>query len=91
MTLSEAHAALDEWYAGRHIGNLVFFRNHRDDMRAFIEHTVKVREMTDEQSRAFLDLFMTFDFSRAEVCRNFNGEPDRIKVVRSFQCKSTKA
>jgi hypothetical protein len=89
MTLEEAHATLDKWYDECCVGNILFYRGLRGKkIGCNIEHTTKVSEMSEEEKGTFYTFFNTFDFSKAELARNNEGEPDRIKTVRSFSCKS---
>ena len=91
MTKAEAHAALDAWFQQDFVGNIYFFRAPRaSTVDCFIEQTVKLREMPAAEASAFIDIFQAFNFSTAELARNKKGEPDRIKMVRSFPCKFAK-
>ena len=84
MTIAEAHKALDRWYADGCVGNLYFFRQIGEHkVCSFVEQTIKLTEMTDDQKAAVLGTFLAIDFQKAELLRNRAGSPDRIKIVRS--------
>ena len=86
-TIEEMHDSLDRWYDEGLIGNIIFYRSPGSQgAEAIIEQVIKAREMKPE-TRAAFEMFMDgLNVERGEVVRDKDGNPDRVKLTRRFDC-----
>ena len=86
-TEKECLDVLREWFSDGLVGNIIFYRSpHSDGAEAIIEQVVKVREMKPTTRAAFGMLMDDLGVERGEVFRDKDGNPDRIKLTRRFDC-----
>lgn len=74
-----------KWWDAGMVGNLILYRSPGASTGdAIIERVVKAREM-EPHVRAAFEMFMDeLNIERGELFRNSKGEPDRVKLTRSF-------
>jgi len=77
--------SVGKWWDAGMVGNLILYRSPGANTGdAIIERVIKAREM-DLPVRVAFEMFMDeLGIDRGEVFRNSKGEPDRIKLTRSF-------
>lgn len=86
-TIEEVHDVVDEWFGDDMVGNLILYRApNSQGAECIIEQVVKCREM-EPTTRAALGMFMdNLGIERGEVVRDKDGNPDRVKLTRRFDC-----
>jgi len=84
-TRDECVDALTKWWVNDTVGNIIFYRapgaRYGD---AILEQVIKAREMEPHIRAAFEMLMDELGIERAEMFRDKDGKPDRIKVTRKF-------
>jgi hypothetical protein len=84
-TRDEAHATLDKWFESGCVGNLIFYRAPKaQHVDAIVEQVVKTFEMDDASRDAFVTFMRLMGVQKGEVHCDRDGNPDRIKLVRSI-------
>jgi len=82
--MGEAPGILEDFLRSNRSGNIMFFSPPRSDVfDCFVEETVKLHEMADDERAACLAVFDAFSAQRVEMFRDKQGNPDRIKVTRA--------
>ena len=86
-TREQIHVTVDKWWDEKSVGNLIIYRApNSDSAECIIEKVVKVKEM-ELTTRAAFEMFMDdLKVERGEVARNSDGDPDRVKLTRRFDC-----
>jgi hypothetical protein len=86
-TREEVHEIVDEWMDSEMVGNLILYRSpHSEGAECILEQVVKLREMKPT-TRASFGMFMDdLGIERGEVVRDKDGNPDRVKLTRRFDC-----
>lgn len=82
--ISEMLDVIEKWVAEGSVGNLVLY--HPPKVRqfgAYIEQTIKARELNDETLAALNVLIKNLGADRGEFYCDKDGNPDRVKVVRA--------
>jgi len=76
---------VNKWWVTDTVGNIIAYRSpgaaYGD---VILEQVVKGREMKPEVRAAFEYVMDELQIERGEMFRNKNGEPDRIKITRSY-------
>jgi len=73
-----------KWLEGPRVGNMKIFHPPAANMYDyFIEETIKLHEMNDEQRAAVCAVFDLFEARRVEMFSDKTGKPDRIKITRN--------
>jgi len=77
--------SVEKWWDAGMVGNLILYRSPGSNTGdAIIERVVKVREMEPHVAASFSMFMDELGIDRGEVVRNGKGEPDRVKLTRSF-------
>jgi hypothetical protein len=82
---SEIIEDLKFWAERGIVGNITFY--HPPGVKsygAYIEQTVKVREMSPEIRTAFETLIDGLGALKGEFHRDKDGKPDRVKIVKAL-------
>lgn len=84
MTFEETVRKLKIWHKDC-VGYAILYSPPRmSTIDGFIEETVKLHEMEDWEREAVLKIFDVFEFEKAELFRDKEGNPDRVKISRSL-------
>jgi hypothetical protein len=84
-SLSEVLEDLKFWADREIVGNITFY--HPPGKRqygAYIEQTIKAREMDDETRKAFETLLENLGALKGEFHRDKDGRPDRVKITKAI-------
>jgi len=82
--MSEALGILEDFLKSNRSGNIMFFKPPGSNVfDCFVEETVKLHEMSEEERSDCIAVFDDFSAQRVEMFRNKQGNPDRIKVTRA--------
>ena len=82
---SEIIEDLNVWAGTGSVGNITFY--HPPGIKsygAYIEQTIKAREMTEEQREALTYLMESLGALKGEFHRDKAGKPDRVKIVKAI-------
>ncbi len=84
-TKEEAKQIFEEWLNSDEVGELCVYKPPKSELVSIMfQEVLKSYEM-DKTTAAHFDSFMkSIGCLRGEVFCNSNGEPDRIKYVRSY-------
>ena len=83
--LSETIEELQTWADEGTVGNITFY--HPPGMKsygAYIEQTIKAREMEPEIRMHFEQLMDGLGALKGEFHRDKDGRPDRVKIVKAL-------
>ena len=84
-TLSEVLEDLKYWAENGVIGNITFYHPPgRKIFGAYIEQTIKAREMDPEVRDAFEFFINKLGALKGEFHRDKDGNPDRVKIVKAI-------
>lgn len=82
--ISEMIDVLEKWVAEDSVGNLVLYHPPKvSKFGAYIEQTIKARELNDETIAALNTLVKNLGADRGEFFCDKDGNPDRVKIVRT--------
>lgn len=82
---SEIIEDLNFWAENGSVGNITFY--HPPGIKsygAYIEQTIKAREMNEEQRDALITLMDGLGALKGEFHRDKAGKPDRVKIVKAI-------
>ena len=86
-TKEEVHDVIDEWWEAGIVGNLILYRAPGAQVaECILEEVIKAREMEAHVKVALECLMDETGAERGEFFRNKNGEPDRVKIARRYDC-----
>lgn len=84
-TKQEVHDAVDRWWDEGIVGTLRIYRAPGASVAdCVLEEVVKAREMEAHVKVSFDTLMNELGIERGELFRNKDGNPDRVKLARSF-------
>lgn len=82
--ISEMIDVLEKWVGEESVGNLVIYHPPKvSRFGAYIEQTIKARELNDETLDALKTLIKNLGADRGEFYCDKDGNPDRVKIVRT--------
>lgn len=86
-TEDQCIASFRKWFRGGTVGNLIFYHApNAPESDCIVEQVIKAREMKPHIRAAF-EMFMDeLGIERGEVARDKEGNPDRVKLTRRFDC-----
>jgi hypothetical protein len=83
--IDEVLDVIEQWISESSVGNLVLYHPPKVmKFGAYVEQTIKAREMNDETREALETLVRNLGATRGEFFTNDEGEPDRVKIVKVF-------
>jgi hypothetical protein len=86
-TKQEVHDVVDKWWDEGIVGTLMIYRAPGSSVAdCILEEVVKAREMEAHVQVAFECLMDGLGAERGEIFRDKNGEPDRVKITRRYDC-----
>ena len=86
-TKQEVHNLVDQWWDDGIVGTLWIYRAPGASVAdCVLEEVVKAREMEPHVRVAFECLMDGLGAERGEIFRDKNGDPDRVKITRRYEC-----
>jgi len=84
-TREEAIEAFERWLDGGIVGNIIFYHAPGGEMfDCIVEQVVKIGEMKPGIAAAFASFMNDLEVDRGEVFTGSDGQPDRIRLTRSW-------
>jgi hypothetical protein len=83
--IEEVLDVIEQWISESSVGNLVLFHPPKVmKFGAYVEQTIKAKEMNDETRQALETLVKNLGAVRGEFYTKDDGSPDRVKIVRVY-------